>query len=134
MSANCLFCKIIKGQIPSFKLFETPLSYAFLDIGPISRGHCLVIPKYHSEFMHEQPDESLADLLPIVKKLAIALGGAPYNVVQNNGELAYQSVKHVHFHVIPKTVTSGLKLNEWNTGSPSKEELAALCEEIKSKF
>ena len=78
------------------KLFETDKSYAFLDIGPCSQGHSLVIPKYHAAKMHELPDDYLQDILPIAKKLAIATGAAEYNVLQNNGRMAHQVVDHVH--------------------------------------
>ncbi|KAJ2721204.1 Adenosine 5'-monophosphoramidase [Coemansia sp. Benny D115] len=100
--ASCIFCKIIKGEIPSFKLAETELSYAFLDIQPLSKGHALVIPRYHAEKMHELPDEFLADAMPLAKKIALAVGATDYNILQNNGRLAHQEVPHVHFHVIPK--------------------------------
>lgn len=94
--ANCIFCEIIDGKIPSMKLFETDKSYAFLDIGPCSQGHSLVIPKYHAAKMHELPDDYLQDILPIAKKLAIATGAAEYNILQNNGRMAHQVVDHVH--------------------------------------
>ncbi|KAF8601335.1 HIT-like protein [Ceratobasidium sp. AG-I] len=134
--ASCLFCKIIKGEIPSMKLLETSLSYSFLDIGPLSKGHCLVIPKYHGEKLHVIPDEYLADALPIAKKLAIATGATDYNILQNNGKIAHQVVPHVHFHVIPKpsaTDTEGLVIG-WPTQKLEKEELQKVFEEIKSKL
>ncbi|TFY52730.1 hypothetical protein EVG20_g10425, partial [Dentipellis fragilis] len=88
--ASCIFCKIIKGDIPSFKLVETDLNFSFLDVGPLSKGHALVIPKHHAAKMHELPDEYLADALPIAKKIAIALGSENYNILQNNGRIAHQ--------------------------------------------
>ncbi|KAF5376815.1 hypothetical protein D9757_008901 [Collybiopsis confluens] len=121
--ATCVFCKIIKGEIPSFKLVETKLSYSFLDIGPISKGHAMVIPKYHAAKLHELPDEYLADALPIAKKIALAQGVENYNVLQNNGALAHQVVPHVHFHVIPKpNETEGLIVG-WPTQEMSKDDL-----------
>ncbi|CAL1713700.1 unnamed protein product [Somion occarium] len=99
---SCIFCKIIKGDIPSLKLIETEFSYSFLDIGPLSKGHALVIPKDHVAKMHELSDDYLADVLPIAKKIALALGVENYNILQNNGRIAHQEVDHVHFHVIPK--------------------------------
>ncbi|KAL7410940.1 HIT-like domain-containing protein [Mrakia frigida] len=139
--ATCLFCKIIKGDIPSLKLLETDLSYAFLDIGPLSKGHCLVIPKFHAVKLHELPDEYLADLLPIAKKLAIATGAEDYNILQaspsrNNGRNAHQEVDHVHVHIIPKPSSSndsGLVVG-WPTSSPSKDELSAVLAEMKKKL
>ncbi|KAF8349379.1 HIT-like domain-containing protein [Amanita rubescens] len=134
--ASCIFCKIIKGEIPSFKLIETNLSYSFLDIGPLSRGHALVIPKYHAEKFHELPEEHLTDILPIAKKIAVAQGLENYNILQNNGAIAHQVVQHVHFHVIPKPTASdaeGLVI-EWPTQQISKEELKALQEELQSRL
>ncbi|AMD20101.1 HCL050Wp [Eremothecium sinecaudum] len=107
--AACIFCKIIKGEIPSFKLVETPLSYSFLDIQPTAEAHALIIPKYHGAKLHNLPDEYLADILPVTKKIAKAIGidndgpdGPGYNILQNNGRIAHQVVDHVHFHLIPK--------------------------------
>ncbi|KAH6595213.1 hypothetical protein BASA50_006007 [Batrachochytrium salamandrivorans] len=132
MSANCLFCKIIKGVIPSHKVFENELVYAFLDINPLSKGH-LVIPKHHAQFVHQLPDESLAALLPVVKKVAIALAADNYNVLQNNGRLAHQEVDHVHFHVIPKNDESGLGIS-WPVTVHTQAELAEICSDIKGKI
>ncbi|KAJ3088667.1 hypothetical protein HK102_008225 [Quaeritorhiza haematococci] len=132
VNASCIFCKIIKGVIPSFKLLETEFTYAFLDIGPLSKGH-LVIPKYHAQYFHEIPDEYLADLLPQAKKLAKIVGGSNYNLLQNNGRLAHQAVDHVHFHIIPKTESEGLGI-EWKTKTVEKEDLAALAKEIIGKL
>ncbi|CCO36478.1 Hit family protein 1 OS=Saccharomyces cerevisiae (strain ATCC 204508 / S288c) GN=HNT1 PE=1 SV=2 [Rhizoctonia solani AG-1 IB] len=134
--ASCLFCKIIKGEIPSMKLLETEFSYAFLDIGPLSKGHSLVIPKYHGQKLHDIPDEYLADALPIAKKIALALGATDYNILQNNGKIAHQVVPHVHFHVIPKpsaTDTEGLVIG-WPTQKVEQPELQKLFEEIKGKL
>jgi diadenosine tetraphosphate (Ap4A) HIT family hydrolase len=69
MSSTCLFCKIVAETIPCHKIYETPLTLAFLDINPLSKGHALVIPKSHARFMHELDDASLADILPVVKKV-----------------------------------------------------------------
>lgn len=98
------------GEIPSFKLIETQYSYSFLDIQPTTENHILIIPKYHGGKLHNIPDEYLADLLPVTKKLVKLIGidkdgpeGAGYNVLQNNGRIAHQEVDHVHFHLIPKT-------------------------------
>ncbi|KAI0274336.1 HIT-like protein [Russula aff. rugulosa BPL654] len=135
-ATKCIFCKIIKGEIPSLKLIETNLSYSFLDINPLSRGHALVIPKYHAEKMHELPDEYLADMLPIAKKIAVAQGVEDYNILQNNGRIAHQVVDHVHFHVIPKPSDSnkeGLVIG-WPQKEPSKDELAAIQAELQAKL
>ncbi|PWN92554.1 putative HNT1-adenosine 5`-monophosphoramidase [Acaromyces ingoldii] len=132
--ANCIFCKIIAGQIPSMKLLETTHSYAFLDIGPIAPKHSLVIPKHHAAKLHELPDEYLADLLPVAKKVALASGAEQYNVLQNNGRMAHQLVDHVHFHVIPKPdEQQGLGVG-WPATQPEKEELQKIYDELKEKL
>ncbi|GAA5974523.1 hypothetical protein JCM11641_002074 [Rhodosporidiobolus odoratus] len=133
---NCIFCKIIKGDIPSFKLVETESVYSFLDIGPISKGHALVIPKYHAAKLHDLPDAHLGDILAAAKKIAIAQGLENYNILQNNGRIAHQVVDHVHFHVIPKPSAvddQGLVIG-WPTQEMDKEELRKLHEELVAKL
>ncbi|KAF7300188.1 HIT domain-containing protein [Mycena kentingensis (nom. inval.)] len=132
--ASCLFCKIIKGEIPSFKLVETELSFSFLDIGPLSKGHALVIPKYHAEKLHQLPDEYLADAMPVAKKIALAQGADNYNVLQNNGRLAHQEVDHVHFHIIPKpSADEGLGVG-WPAKKMPMEDLQKIYDELKGKL
>ncbi|KLO04754.1 HIT domain-containing protein [Schizopora paradoxa] len=131
---NCIFCKIIKGAIPSFKLVETEFTYSFLDIGPLAKGHSLVIPKYHGEKLHDIPDEYLADTMHVSKKIVKALGVTDYNILQNNGAIAHQEVKHVHFHVIPKpNAEEGLTIG-WPQQKPDMSELKAFAEELKGKL
>ncbi|CAK7228341.1 Adenosine 5'-monophosphoramidase [Sporothrix curviconia] len=133
MSA-CIFCKIIKGEIPCFKLLETEKTLAFLDINPLSRGHALVIPKFHGEKLLDIPDEHLVDILPIAKKLAKAVGTDNYNILQNNGRLAHQEVDHVHFHMIPKpNQAEGLGVG-WPQQKTDMDQLKALFEDIKSRI
>jgi len=111
---SCIFCRIVSGQIPSARLIETDEAFAFLDINPLSKGHTLVVPKYHAEVLHELGDEYLADILLLAKRVALAIGGQ-YNILQNNGPLAHQVVRHVHFHIIPKPdENTGLKM-EWTS-------------------
>ncbi|KAH9919287.1 HIT-like protein [Fomitopsis serialis] len=134
--ASCIFCKIVKGEIPSFKLIETESAFSFLDINPLAKGHALVIPKYHAEKLHDVPDEHLKDLMVIAKKIAVAQGFVDYNILQNNGRIAHQEVDHVHFHVIPKpsaTDTEGLVIG-WPQQKLSMDELSKLHEEIKGKL
>lgn len=141
-SASCIFCKIIKGEIPSFKLIETKLTYSFLDIQPTSQGHLLIIPKYHGAKLHNVPDEYLADLLPVVKKLTKVLEldgndtplGEGYNVLQNNGRIAHQEVDHVHFHLIPKRdEETGLGV-EWPAQPTDFEKLGKLHKQLQEKL
>ncbi|KAF2723417.1 HIT-like protein [Polychaeton citri CBS 116435] len=134
MAAACIFCKIIKGDIPSMKLFESDKTFAFLDINPLSKGHALVIPKHHGAKLTDIPDDSLHELLPVAKKIAVAAGASDFNILQNNGRIAHQVVDHVHVHMIPKPNESeGLGIS-WPQTTPSKDQLAKLFEEIKSKI
>ncbi|KAH0489099.1 hypothetical protein TgHK011_008233 [Trichoderma gracile] len=132
--AACIFCRIIKGEIPALKLFESEKTLAFLDIGPLSKGHALVIPKYHGAKLNDIPDDQLSEILPTIKKLVAATGATDYNVLQNNGTIAHQQVHHVHFHMIPKpNETEGLGIS-WPSQSGDMEQLKQLCEDIKSKM
>ncbi|KAI8143787.1 HIT-like domain-containing protein [Fennellomyces sp. T-0311] len=134
LADDCIFCKIIKGQIPSYKLIETDKSFSFMDIDPLSPGHALVIPKYHAEFFHQVPDEYLADALPVAKRIAAASKLEQYNVLQNNGKLANQAVPHVHFHIIPKpNAEQGLGLT-WKPIGMAKEDISELYEKVKKEL
>ncbi|KAI8099534.1 HIT-like domain-containing protein [Halteromyces radiatus] len=134
LTNDCIFCKIIRGEIPSHKIAETDKSYAFLDINPISEGHTLVIPKYHSEFFHEVPEDYLADLLPLAKKVALAHGFEQYNLLQNNGPMAHQVVKHVHFHIINKpNREQGLGVG-WPQQQVTQDQLKSTLIKVKEKL
>ncbi|MGN0832902.1 MAG: HIT family protein [Kiritimatiellia bacterium] len=106
MKNDCVFCAIAAGEIPSFKLYEDELVLACLDIGPFSEGHTLVIPKAHSTGLLDTDDATLAAVIARVKQVAAhlqaKLGCDGFNVLQNNGEAAGQTVRHLHFHVIPR--------------------------------
>ncbi|KAL5121144.1 Adenosine 5'-monophosphoramidase [Pleosporales sp. CAS-2024a] len=133
-AAPCIFCKIIKGEIPSMKIFESAKTYAFLDIGPLSRGHSLIIPKHHGAKLHDIPDEQLSEVLAVTKKIAVAQGLQDYNILQNNGRIAHQEVDHVHFHLIPKpNDNEGLGI-KWPTQKADRDALQQLLEEIKAKM
>ncbi|KAF8536046.1 HIT domain protein [Trichophaea hybrida] len=133
-TAACIFCKIIKGEIPCFKLYESAKVLAFLDTQPLSKGHALVIPKTHGEKLHHIPDDELSELLPIAKKLALAVGVEDYNLLQNNGRIAHQVVDHVHVHMIPKpNEKEGLSVG-WPAQKTDMDKLKVLFEELKSKM
>ena len=103
---NCIFCKIIRGEISSHKVFEDEHAYAFLDINPFGRGHTLVIPKFHAPDLFHLPPEELAGVMPAVQRVATLLKGRLHcdglALLQLNGEVAGQTVFHVHFHLIPR--------------------------------
>ncbi|KAI1165300.1 HIT-like domain-containing protein [Nemania serpens] len=162
--ASCLFCKIIKGEIPSFKLFESDKTLAFLDIGPLSKGHAvsttthpdtdvfalllvenrdtemnvssiqLVIPKFHGAKLTDIPDDHLSEILPVAKKLVAATGAVDYNILQNNGRIAHQIVDHVHFHMIPKPNEQEGLGVGWPTKAADMDALKRYFEEVKSKM
>ncbi|KAM0797242.1 HIT-like domain-containing protein [Usnea florida] len=132
--AACIFCKIIKGDIPSFKLFESEGVLAFLDVQPLSQGHALVVPKVHGSKLTEIPDEQLEEILPVAKKLAKATGSENYNILQNNGRLAHQEVDHVHFHMIPKpNQQEGLGIG-WPATETNMEKLKTYFNEVKARM
>lgn len=106
MKNDCVFCAIAAGEIPCFKVYEDELVLAYLDINPMSEGHTLVIPKIHTAGLVDTPDDTLAAVIARVRKIAAHLETAlpcdGFNVVQNNGEVAGQTVRHVHFHIVPR--------------------------------
>ena len=132
---DCLFCKIIKGEIPSHKIYEDADTFAFLDIGPVSKGHTLIIPKNHAENLTAGSEEDALALMRTLKKLAPviteALGATGYNLGMNHGADAGQDVFHTHIHLMPRYV--GDKRNFVKT-SPSQEELAEVADLIREKF
>ena len=129
-----IFTKIIAGEIPCHKVFETALTLAFLDINPLSPGHTLVIPKEAREKLHELSPASLADLGAVLGQVAAVVGGENYNVLQNNGSLAHQEVMHVHFHIIPKpSAELGLGL-KWRPLPTDHAAFAQLAEKYRAQL
>lgn len=128
---GCVFCRMVAGEIPVAKIYEDEAVLAFLDIGPISDGHTLVIPKQHYTKVHECPPEVLAAVAARLGKIAravvTAVSAEGYNVLANNGPAAGQVVEHVHLHIIPRN--SGDKvLRGWPSYKYEKgriEEIAA---------
>ncbi len=133
LDEDCLFCKIIRGEIPCFKVFEDAESLAFMDINPTAAGHALVIPKHHSADIHETPAEWVAKTFASAKRVAEAvqktLDPDGINIVQANGPGAKQSVFHFHVHVIPRTMEDGLTMN-WELAPGDMDEIGKLAEKI----
>ena len=131
---NCIFCKIIKGEIPSFKVYEDNNVFAFLDIAPVNKGHVLVIPKNHSENIHDVSDEDLKHLISAAKNLSDAVkkgvGADGVNVSNSSGIAAGQTVMHTHFHIIPRFKGDGLK--HWPQGKYGEGEMQKYAELIKT--
>ena len=113
MSKDCIFCKIIKGEIPSSKIYEDATTFAFLDISPVNLGHTLVIPKNHYVNIYETPEEIISDMMKTVKKISHAikdgLKADGINVNMNNDPAAGQVVLHSHIHVIPRIANDGFR-------------------------
>lgn len=130
---DCIFCKIVKGEIPSFKVYEDYNTLAFLDIAPVNSGHTLVIPKKHYETIEGIPEDELVELIKTVKRVGKAikdgLGIEAYNIGLNNGSVAGQIVPHVHFHIMPRHVGDGHKL--WTQGQYSEGEANDILNKIK---
>jgi histidine triad (HIT) family protein len=128
-----VFDKILSGEIPCHKVYEDEHLLAFLDIGPLSRGHTLVIPKERKAFLHELSDESAAAvgrMLPrLCRAVVQATGASAYNLLQNNGSEAHQVVMHVHFHIIPRMGDAGLGI-AWRPSSLSGEEASDLLQRM----
>ncbi len=132
-----IFTKIIDRQIPCHLVLEDEHTIAFLDIGPLSEGHVLVVPKEEREFLHQLSDTSAAALGLAVARVSRAvveeLGCTAYNVLQNNGSAAHQAVPHVHFHVIPMQADGrGLGVR-WDTGTLDHAAGAALAARLKAR-
>jgi histidine triad (HIT) family protein len=128
-----VFDKILSGEIPCHRVYEDDHVLAFLDIGPLSRGHTLVIPKERKAFLHELSDEAAAALGRVFPRLCRAViettGATAYNILQNNGTEAHQVVMHVHFHIIPRFGDAGLGIG-WRPTSLSADEAQGLLERM----
>lgn len=130
-----VFDKILAGEIPCHRLYEDEHVLAFLDIGPLSYGHCLVIPKERRAHLHQLSDEAGAAIGRVLPRLCRAVmkasGTTAYNILQNNGAAAHQEVMHVHFHIIPKFDGAGLGLT-WRAKKLEAGDAAELVRGIKA--
>ena len=133
---NCIFCKIANGEIPSTTLYEDEDFRVILDMGPATRGHALLLPKEHYANLFELDDELAAKALVTAKKVAArmkdALGADGFNLVQNNGEVAGQTVFHFHMHLIPRYENDGAGII-WTPGSTTPEEMAEVKRLVDEK-
>ncbi len=112
---DCIFCKIVAGDIPAHKVYEDEHCLAFLDIHPLARGHVLLIPKAHVRTMDElspmQAGHVLSNLPGLVKSVSRAVEAEGVNILQNNGKAAHQEIMHVHVHIIPRTSGDAWQFN-----------------------
>ena len=124
---NCIFCKIANGEIPSTTLYEDEDFRVILDLGPATRGHALLLPKNHFANLFELDDETAQKAILVAKKMAgkmkDALGADGFNLVQNNGEAAGQSVFHFHMHLIPRYENDNAGIL-WEPGETTPEDMA----------
>ena len=134
---SCIFCKIANGEIPSKTLYEDEKFRVILDLGPATKGHALILPKDHFANLYELPEEEAKDVIVLAKKMAAKmtekLGCDGFNLVQNNGEVAGQTVFHFHMHLIPRYENdkAGFGWNQGELTDEAKEELTALLAEEK---
>ena len=133
---DCIFCKIVKGELPCYKIYEDDNFLAFLDIQPISKGHTLIIPKKHYNTFAETPAELLAKMIQVVHKIGQAVKKATnadgFNIGLNNGSAAGQIIMHTHFHIIPRFNDDGL--HTWPSVECSEDEFKKLNQDIKNNL
>lgn len=131
---NCIFCKIANGEIPAATLYEDEDFRVILDLGPASKGHALILPKEHYANLYELDDEVASKVLVLAKKmitkLTDVLGCDGYNLVQNNGEVAGQTVHHFHMHLIPRYEGDQVGLT-WTPGTLTEEDKEEILLKLK---
>lgn len=133
---NCIFCKIIAGEIPSNTIYEDEDFKVILDVNPATKGHALVLPKEHYKDLYEIESDVLGKAVKVAQKVMTyekkVLGCEGYNLLQNNGEVAGQTVFHFHMHLVPRYENAKNKnILTWAHETFSGEELKVLCEEMK---
>ena len=134
--ANCIFCKLANGEIPTNAIYEDEDFKVILDASPATRGHALILPKNHYANVYEIDSEVLGNAAKLAQKIIMheteALGCDGYNIVQNNGKEAGQTVFHFHMHLIPRYAKNNDKHTlAWRPMEFSDEEMKAICEEMK---
>ena len=134
---NCIFCKIAGGEIPAATLYEDENFRVILDLGPASKGHALILPKAHAANIYEISDELAAKAMILAKKMARVMTDAlhcdGFNIVQNNGECAGQTVFHFHMHLIPRYNGDSVGIT-WTPGTLTDEAKEEILEKVKAQF
>lgn len=130
---NCIFCRIIAGEIPSHTLYEDEQFKIILDVGPATKGHALILPKNHYANLYELPEDMAADAMRLAKRMMKTmtekLNCDGFNLVQNNGEVAGQTVFHFHMHLIPRYKNDG-EILKYIAGEPDGKELEQIRKTI----
>ena len=131
---NCIFCKVVRGEAPSWKVCENDYVYAFLDINPATRYHTLVIPKNHYTNIFDIPELELKEVIAAVQKLSRVyrqkLGMENLQIISNTGAAAQQTVFHIHFHIVPRMVGDGQDLR-WRVHPEWRPEFDGMLQELK---
>ena len=134
---NCIFCKIANGEIPAATLYEDENFRVILDLGPASKGHALILPKSHAANIYELSDEMAAKAMILAKKMATAMTAAlkcdGFNIVQNNGECAGQTVFHFHMHLIPRYKGDQVGIT-WHPGELSGADKEEILIKVKEQL
>lgn len=136
----CIFCKIIEGELPSYKVYEDEMTLAFLDINPVSDGHVLVVPKLHEQFVEKLPQEDHTALFASIRKLVgpvqDAMNAPASNVIINNGPNAGQIIPHVHAHIIPRPKPVGNQFFTTISRLKQRDEeyFSGIAEKIREKI
>ncbi len=134
---DCIFCKIAKGEIPSATVYETNDFKVILDVAPANKGHALIIPKEHFDNIFQIDAETAGKLFSLATEVARAMKEElkfdGLNLVQNNGEVAGQTVNHFHLHLIPRYKEDGIKLT-WKQLETNPEEQQAIAKAIKKRI
>jgi len=131
---ECIFCKIIKKEVPAYIVYEDDYSIAFLDINPVSTGHILVVPKKHYERITDMPENDLKEFMASVQKVAKMVEtklSKDYNIITNHGPKAGQMINHVHFHIIPRYGQEQLFV--WITHKLTEEEAKKVLDVLKKE-
>ena len=135
MDTNCIFCKIANGEIPSSTIYEDEFFRVILDLSPATKGHALILPKQHMANIFEMDDTTAEKVFVLAKRIAKAMKSAlncdGLNIVQNNGEVAGQTVFHFHMHIIPRYDNDGQHIT-WIPGTSEADEREAIAAQIKS--
>jgi histidine triad (HIT) family protein len=131
---NCIFCKIVRGEVSSKKVYENSRVYAFLDISPVNEYHTLVIPKKHYSNIFDIPEEELKEVIFAVKKICNLynekLGIENVQIINNSGSEAQQDVFHIHFHIIPRKKGDGQDIS-WKTHPDLRVKFEEMLEKLK---
>ena len=135
--SDCIFCRILAGEIPSFRIYEDEATFAFMDINPVSQGHLLVIPKKHFANLWDSDPEALGHVMATAKRVAIvlrdALGVDSMNLLQANGRWAVQTVEHFHLHLIPRYQNDNLGL-DWALTEGNMKEIKQVANLLEDKL